>query len=153
MSRIIFSILIIFSLNANASSILINPADTIPKLTKAEYKKLSRNQYTLAIVLVSVGGAAVIYSSTVITGTIIINETLAAPYDVEKETIPTGFFIAFVVGAILALCSISIFQRAGENRRMSNKATVGLNIEKLNGIPTASIGKTYFPSLRFTVRF
>ena len=150
MSRLFLIIPLIFSLQANAVSTLIHPTDTIPTLTKAEYKKLGRNQTTTAIVLVSVGGAAAILGLTGIAEYSAFNSYLI---DGEKMTVPAGYYVAAVLGTLMALISIPVFKSAKENRRLSKQATVGLNMEKLNSIPTASMTKNYFPSLRFTVRF
>jgi len=152
MSRLFLVIALIFSLQVNATSLVMSPTDTIPKLTKAEYLSLSKKQNTTAIVLVSVGGAAFAGGIYFIALHLTAAE-MNSWFEEETEPMPTGYYLLAIGGAILALCSIPVFKSSSANRRLAKTATVGLNIEKLNSIPTASITKTYFPSLRFTVRF
>jgi len=152
MSRLFLLISLIVSLQVNAASFVINAFDTIPELSKAEYLSLSKSQNKTAIIMVSIGGAAFIigiYTVALHVAAVEMNSW----FDEKTEPMNPMYYVLAVGGAILALCSIPVFKSASENRRLARSATVRLNIEKLNSIPTASVSKTYYPALRLTVRF
>ena len=154
MSRLLFLILSIFSLQANASSCL-TAKDTLPDLTREDYHQMSKHQLTTAIVIVSVGGAAFAGGAFLVLTQLAEEETSSLIFgdSGEKDPIPAGYYIAMIGGAILALCSIPIFASAKKNRRLSKTATVGINIENLNGAPNIGVAKSYFPAISLRLRF
>jgi hypothetical protein len=151
MSRLFLFILLMSSLQIHAAS--FSPIDTIPHQTYADYHQRSKHQYTTAIVMVSVGGAACIAGGLLLSTELLAQGTVS--YFVGEtvtEPIPAGYYVLVVAGGILALCSIPVFKSAGKNRRLANAATLGFNMEKLSNIPTASISKSYFPSIKLNLR-
>src|SRR6478609_1175415 len=99
LKSILLFLLSIGIMQANAASFVINPTDTIPKLTKAEYLSLSKKQNSTAIVLVSIGGAAFIGGLYFI-ALHITEAELNSWLDEETEPMPIGYYLLAIGGAI-----------------------------------------------------
>ena len=156
MSRLLFFSLLNLSMQVNATEFAGKLTDSLPKrLSKSDYWERSDNQRTVAIVLLSVGGATMIVGG--IGYYFVALEGFASLFNTEtkySEKKLQAYGTAFIVGGVIALTSIPLFILSQKNKKLAkNYYAVSFKMEKNNSFPITGIGNKKFPAVKIGLRF
>jgi len=156
MSRLFFSSLLLLSMQVNATEFAGTLTDSLPKsLSRSDHKRISRDQKTGAIVLLSVGGATMIvggigYFSASMEG---IGAMIGAKNNYSESKVQ-AYSTTFFVGGIMMLASIPLFIASKNNRRLGRYGPdVSFKMEKNNNFPITGVGDEKFPAVKVGLRF
>jgi len=123
-------------------------ADSLQAI-KTEYLRKSKNQKTIAWVLMG-GGIAMTITGMIILSNDYNNAVLDDPWAVGTNTNPTGAVIG-TVGLLSCAGSIPLFIASGKNKRRALSVSTGFKMEKASVIQGAGLVKKSYPALSLKI--